>query len=64
MGAYYDLGSFSWPVTTAHRDAQVWFNRGMAWCYGFNHEEAIACFERVLELDPLREDLDLHRGPG
>jgi tetratricopeptide (TPR) repeat protein len=52
MGAYYDLGSFSWPITTAHRDAQVWFNRGMAWCYGFNHEEAIACFERVLALDP------------
>jgi tetratricopeptide (TPR) repeat protein len=52
MGAYYDLGSFSWSVTTAHRDAQVWFNRGMAWCYGFNHEEAIACFERALELDP------------
>jgi tetratricopeptide (TPR) repeat protein len=24
----------------------------MAWCYGFNHEEAIACFERVLALDP------------
>ena len=49
---YYDLGSFTWPVTTQDSQAQLWFDRGMAWCYGFNHEEAIACFERALEHDP------------
>ena len=49
---YYDLGSFTWPVTTQDPQAQLWFDRGMAWCYGFNHEEAIACFERALEHDP------------
>ena len=49
---YYDLGSFTWPVTTREPEAQLWFDRGMAWCYGFNHEEAIACFERALEHDP------------
>ena len=49
---YYDLGSFTRPVTTSDPQAQLWFDRGMAWCYGFNHEEAIACFERALEHDP------------
>ena len=49
---YYDLGSFTWPVTTRDPQAQLWFDRGMAWCYGFNHDEAIACFERTLEHDP------------
>ena len=50
--AYYDLGTFTWPITTENRDAQLWFDRGMAWCYAFNHEEAIVCFERALEHDP------------
>ena len=49
---YYDLGSFTWPVTARSPEAQLWFDRGMAWCYGFNHDEAIACFERALEHDP------------
>ena len=49
---YYDLGTFTWPVTTRDPQAQLWFDRGMAWCYGFNHDEAIVCFERVLEHDP------------
>ena len=50
--AYYDLGSYTWPVTTQDSEAQRWFDRGMAWCYGYNHEEAVACFERALEYDP------------
>lgn len=49
---YYDLGIYGWPITTKDPNAQLWFNRGMAWCYGFNHEEAIVCFERALEHDP------------
>ena len=49
---YYDLGSFTWPVTTSEPEAQLWFDRGMAWCYGFNHDEAIVCFGRALEHDP------------
>ncbi|MEE8636108.1 MAG: tetratricopeptide repeat protein [Acidiferrobacterales bacterium] len=49
---YYDLGIYGWPITTKDPNAQLWFNRGMAWCYGFNHEEAIVCFERALKHDP------------
>ena len=49
---YYDLGLYTWPVSTDQPEAQTWFDRGMAWCYGFNHDEAIACFEHALALDP------------
>ena len=48
----YDLGSHSWPVTTGSREAQTWFDRGLVWCYGFNHEEGLACFRRAADADP------------
>lgn len=47
----YDIGDFTWPVTTASRAAQTWFDRGITWCHGFHHEEAIACFERAIAED-------------
>jgi tetratricopeptide (TPR) repeat protein len=49
---YYDLGSFGRPVSTTSAQAQRWFDRGLIWCYGFNHEEALRCFRRAAELDP------------
>ena len=49
---YYDLGSYHRPIDTPSPQAQVWFDRGLVWAYAFNHEEAIRCFERALELDP------------
>ncbi|MCV7279053.1 tetratricopeptide repeat protein [Mycolicibacterium flavescens] len=49
---YYDLGSYHRPTETASPQAQVWFDRGLVWSYAFNHEEAIRCFDRALELDP------------
>ena len=48
----YDLGPYSRTVTTTSADAQRWFDRGLNWCFGFHHEEAIACFEKALEADP------------
>ena len=48
----YDLGRYSRTVTTASADAQRWFDRGLNWCFGFHHEEAIRCFEQALEADP------------
>lgn len=48
----YDLGPFSRRVTTASADAQRWFDRGLNWCYGYHHEEAIVCFEKALAADP------------
>ncbi|MDA4846396.1 tetratricopeptide repeat protein [Hoeflea poritis] len=49
---YFDLGTYRRGITTASKDAQRWFNRGLIWTYAYNHEEAIACFKRALEHDP------------
>lgn len=49
---YYDLGTHCRPVTTTSRDAQTWFDRGLVWSYGFNHEEAAKCFEHAIAADP------------
>ena len=43
----YDLGPYPRKVTTSSADAQRWFNRGRNWCFGFHHEEAVACFEKA-----------------
>ena len=48
----YELGTYSRPVTTGSEEAQRWFDRGLAWTYGYNHEEAVACFRRALDADP------------
>jgi tetratricopeptide (TPR) repeat protein len=48
----YDVGSYVRQVTTASAEAQTWFNRGLNWCFGFHHEEAVACFEKALAADP------------
>ena len=48
----YDLGPYSRKVTTTSADAQRWFDRGLNWCFGYHHEEAVACFEKALEADP------------
>ena len=50
--AYYDLGGFHCKATTESEQAQLWFDRGLAMCYGFNHEEAVRCFEKALAADP------------
>ncbi len=52
MNDYYDLGSYHRAVSTTSPEAQLWFDRGLIWCYGFNHEEAIACFKKAAEIDP------------
>jgi tetratricopeptide (TPR) repeat protein len=52
MAKYYDLGPYSRPVTTPSKKAQKWFDRGLMWCFGYHHEEAVACFERAIKADP------------
>jgi tetratricopeptide (TPR) repeat protein len=52
MDSYYDLGGFTYPVTTKSPEAQVWFDRGLLWTFGYNHEEAVACFEKAIAADP------------
>ncbi|WP_372572782.1 tetratricopeptide repeat protein [Ruegeria jejuensis] len=52
MSYDYDLGTHSCRITTRSEEAQLWFDRGLVWTYGYNHDEAVACFERALEHDP------------
>ncbi|MCP3444555.1 tetratricopeptide repeat protein [Bradyrhizobium sp. CCGUVB14] len=48
---YFDLGPYSRKITTSSPDAQLWFDRGLNWVFGFNHGEAIKCFRKALESD-------------
>lgn len=52
MSDYYDLGTYSRQVTTDSAEAQVWFDRGLMWLYGYNHEAAVDCFRKAVEHDP------------
>jgi len=48
----YNLGFYTRKVTTSSADTQRWFDRGLNWCFGYHHEEAVACFQKALETDP------------
>ncbi len=52
MSGYFNLGTYTREITTSSLEAQVWFTRGLVWAYGFNHEEAVRCFEHATEHDP------------
>ena len=48
----FDLGAYRRPISTRSAETQRWFDLGLNWCYGFNQEEGIKCFEKALEIDP------------
>ena len=49
---YFDLGTYGRTISTTSDQAQIWFDRGLVWLYGFNHEAAIDCFRKALDADP------------
>jgi tetratricopeptide (TPR) repeat protein len=46
------LGEVHHPVSTKSREAQQFFDQGLKFVYGFNHDEARRSFQRAAELDP------------
>ncbi|MGR3678512.1 MAG: hypothetical protein ACU0AZ_11065 [Paracoccaceae bacterium] len=52
MDDYYDLGDFTYAVTTSSETARLWCNRGLIWTFGFNHDEAVRCYQTAVEHDP------------
>src|SRR5687767_1584436 len=46
------LGEVNHPVSTTNAEAQRFFDQGLAYMYGFNHQEATRSFKRAVELDP------------
>ena len=51
MSYPYDLGEFHRSITTTSPDAQEWFDRGLAWIYGFDLEMAGRCFKEAIDRD-------------
>jgi tetratricopeptide (TPR) repeat protein len=52
MPLYPGLGPVHHPVTTSSPLAQKYFDQGLAFTYGFNHEEAERSFEQASQIDP------------
>ncbi len=46
------LGNVNHPVSTRNAEAQRSFNDGLAYIYGFNHDEAVRSFQHAADLDP------------
>jgi tetratricopeptide (TPR) repeat protein len=46
------LGKVDHPVSTKNALAQKFFDQGMSYIYGFNHDEAVRSFKHAAELDP------------
>jgi tetratricopeptide (TPR) repeat protein len=46
------MGAIHHRIQTANRDAQKWFDQGLALVYAFNFGEVIHSFQRAAELDP------------
>ena len=52
MSDYFDLGNHRRTITTTSDLAQTWFDAGLNWCFAYNHDESVSCFEKALEADP------------
>ena len=46
------LGNVHHPVSTRNRQAQAFFDQGLNFVYGFNHDEARRSFKEAARLDP------------
>src|SRR5216683_5008739 len=46
------VGRVHYPVSTSNAEAQRYFDQGMAYLYGFNHEAAVKSFQQAAKLDP------------
>jgi hypothetical protein len=46
MEPYFDTGPYKRKITTASREAEIWFNRDLNWCYAFHHKEEVRCLKK------------------
>jgi tetratricopeptide (TPR) repeat protein len=49
---YDHLGDLTYPITSANKEAQRYFDQGLRLTYAFNHAEALRAFRRAQQLDP------------
>ena len=48
----FNTGTYSRKITTNSEEAQIWFDRGLIWAYGFHWAESIDCFKKSIDMDP------------
>ncbi|MEQ9488506.1 MAG: tetratricopeptide repeat protein [Alphaproteobacteria bacterium] len=48
----FNLGPYERIVATESPEAQHWFKQGLLWLYGFNMDQAVACFSEAIDHDP------------
>ena len=48
----FNTGTYSCKISTSSKEAQLWFDRGLIWSYGFHWDEAITCFKASIKADP------------
>jgi tetratricopeptide (TPR) repeat protein len=49
---FQGLGPLHWAIPTRSKEAQAYFDQGLAFLYAFNHEEALRAFGEATRLDP------------
>ena len=47
----FDLGTHCPAFVVTNDEAAAWFATRLSWLYGFNHEEAIGCFQNAARAD-------------
>ncbi len=52
LPVYTGLSGYSRKITTNSPDAQRYFDQGLAFTFGFDHERAIESFQEAAKLDP------------
>ena len=52
MAYKFNIGTYSFKISTTSYEAQIWFDRGLIWAYGFHWQEAIKCFKASIREDP------------
>ena len=52
MAYNFNTGTYSCKISTSSKSAQLWFDRGLIWAYGFHWDESIACFKESIKADP------------
>ena len=60
---YEGLGSYSRNITTDSPEAQRYFDQGLAFVHGFNHNAAIRAFQQAAELEAPQSRLADHVKP-
>lgn len=48
----FNLGVYQRELDNISSEAQEWFDIGLNWLFGFNHDEAVVCFQKAIEADP------------